>query len=181
MNADRSKERTSMKKKESSGNLRKGILSTTMTGSADVPAQLKWMDRKQRHAVLATSSARGPHVSLIAFVLTKDGRGIVFATPTATAKHRNMKKSSGVALLIDNRTNSGKDYAGAETVTVFGRAKEIKEGPRWAELATLLVSKHKELGPFVAAPTTALMLVTIRKCVHVGRFQEVTEWRAKGR
>jgi len=160
---------------------RAGILSTRAKGSADVPARLQLLDRMQLHAVLATSSARGPHDSLIAFVLTKDGRGIVFATPTATAKHRNMKKSSGVALLIDNRTNSGKDYAGAEAVTVFGRAKEIKEGPRWAELATLLVSKHKELGPFVAAPTTALMLVTIRKCVHVGRFQEVTEWRAKGR
>src|SRR5512139_727750 len=168
-----------MKKKESSAKRRTGILSTTVKGSADVPARLKWLDRKQRHAVLATSSARGPHVSLVAFVLTKDGRGIVFATPTATVKYRNIKKSSKVALLIDNRTNSGKDYAGAEAVTVFGRAKEIKEGPHWAELATLLVSKHKELGPFVAAPATALMLVTISRCVHVGRFQEVTDWRPK--
>jgi len=156
-------------------------LSKTIKGNADVPARLRRLDRTQRHAVLATTGQAGPLASLVAFVLTKERNGIVFATPTATAKYRNMKKSSGVALLIDNRTNSGKDYAGAEAVTVFGRAKEIKEGPRWAELATLLVSKHKELGPFVAAPTTALMLVTIRKCVHVGRFQEVTEWRAKGR
>jgi len=160
---------------------RTGILSKTIKGNADVPARLRRLDRTQRHAVLATTGRAGPLASLVAFVLTKERNGIVFATPTATAKYRNMKKSSGVALLIDNRTNSGKDYAGAEAVTIFGRAKEIKEGPRWAELATLLVSKHKELGPFVAAPTTALMLVTIRKCVHVGRFQEVTEWRAKGR
>ena len=179
MNADRSKERTSMKKKESSGNLRKGILSTTMTGSADVPARLKRLDRTQRHAVLATTGRTGPLASLIAFVLTKEGNGIVFATPTA--KYRNMKRDGKVALLIDNRMNSGKDYVSAEAVTVLGKAKEIKEGPHWAELATLLASKHKELEAFIAEPTTALMLVTISRCAHVGRFQEVTVWWAKKR
>jgi len=154
------------------------ILLTTKKGSADVLARLKRLDRTQRHAVLATTGRTGPLASLVAFVLTKNGRGIVFATPARTEKYRNMKKNSRVSLLIDNRENTGKDYLGAEAVTVFGRAREIGEGALWTELATLLVSKHDALEPFISAPTTALMLVTIGRCVHVGKFQEVTVWKA---
>ena len=154
-----------------------GVPATVTRGGADVPARLKRLDRTQRHAVLATTGRSGPLVSLVAFVLTKDGTGIVFATPTATEKYRNMKKDGKVSLLIDSRENSRRDYLKAEALTVFGRAREVREGPQWAEFATLLASKHKELGPFIAAPTTALMLVTISRCVHVGRFQEKTEWR----
>jgi len=157
------------------------VPATTIKGNADVLARLKRLDRTQRHAVLATTSRTGPLVSLVAFVLTKDRRGIVFATPTSTAKYRNIKKDSKVSLLIDTRKNSKRDYLRAEAMTIFGRAKEISEGPRWAELATLLVSKHKELGPFLAAPTTALILVKISRCVHGGKFQEVTEWRLRKR
>jgi nitroimidazol reductase NimA-like FMN-containing flavoprotein (pyridoxamine 5'-phosphate oxidase superfamily) len=146
-------------------------------GTVSVPARLKGLDRTQRHAVLATVSGSAPHTSLVAFALTKDGKGIVFATPASTAKYRNMKRNSRVSLLIDSRENSGRDYLGAEAVTVFGTAREIPEGPRWAELAMLLVSKHPELERFVATPTTAVMLVTIARCVHVGRFQTVTAWK----
>jgi len=164
-----------VKRKAFPGN---GPVPTTVSrGSVDVSARLKRLDRTQRHAVLATTGRTGPLVSLVAFVLTKDGRGVVFATPTATEKYRNMKKNSKVSLLIDSRENSRKDYLEAEAMTVFGRAREIKEGPLWAELATLLASKHDELAPFIAAPTTALMLVTIKRCMHVGKFQVKTEWR----
>lgn len=150
---------------------------TTKKGSVSVPDRLKRLDRSQRHAVLATVSGTSPHASLVAFVLTKDGKGIVFTTPTATAKYRNMKRNSNVSLLIDSRVNSGKDYLGAEAVTVFGKAREIPEGSKWAELAMLFVSKHPELERFVASPTTAVMLVPISRCVHVGRFQTVTAWQ----
>jgi nitroimidazol reductase NimA-like FMN-containing flavoprotein (pyridoxamine 5'-phosphate oxidase superfamily) len=144
-------------------------------GVVSIPARLTKLDRVQRHAVLATSSAAGPHASLVAFVLTKDGKGIVFATPKATVKYRNMQRDARVSLLIDSRKNDRKDYRGAEAMTISGRAKEVPEGIHWARLATLLVSKHPELASFVAAPTSALMLVTIRRCVHVGKFQEVTQ------
>jgi hypothetical protein len=55
--------------------------------------------------VLAATGRTGPLVSLVAFVLTKDRKGIVFATPMATAKYRNMGKDSKVSLLIDTREN----------------------------------------------------------------------------
>jgi nitroimidazol reductase NimA-like FMN-containing flavoprotein (pyridoxamine 5'-phosphate oxidase superfamily) len=166
-----------MRKTRSTGEKRGVILTTTRKGSVQVPARLRLLDRSQRHAVLATAAGTGPHASLIAFVLTKDGKGIVFATPKATAKYRNMKRNSRVSVLIDSRESNGKDTLTAEAVTVYGRAREIHEGPQWAELAMLFVSKHRSLEPFVAAPSTAVMLVTISRCVHVGRFQAVTAWK----
>ena len=166
-----------MRRTRKTGEQRDAIPTGTRKGSVQVPARLKQLDRSQRHAVLATAAGTGPHASLVAFVLTKDGKGIVFATPTATAKYRTMKRNSRVSVLIDSRENSEKDYLGAEAVTVYGRAREIHEGPQWAELAMRFVSKHPALEPFVAAPSTAIMLVTISRCVHVGRFQTVTVWK----
>jgi nitroimidazol reductase NimA-like FMN-containing flavoprotein (pyridoxamine 5'-phosphate oxidase superfamily) len=149
----------------------------TTRGSVSVPARLKRLDRTQRHAVLATTGKSGPLTSLVAFALSKDGRGIVFGTPMATAKYRNMLNDSRVALLIDSRENSGKDYLQAEAVTVFGRAREVGKGRRWKVLASHLANKHRALEPFIAAPTTALMFVAITRCVHVGGFQSVTVWK----
>lgn len=143
-------------------------------GTTSIPARLRALDRAQRHAVLATSSATGPHASLVAFVLTKDGKGIVFATSAATTKFRNMKRDARVSLLIDSRMNSSQDYQEAEAMTVFGKAQEVQKGPRRTELARVLVGKHPELASFVAAPSTALIRVAIKRCVHVRRFQEVT-------
>jgi nitroimidazol reductase NimA-like FMN-containing flavoprotein (pyridoxamine 5'-phosphate oxidase superfamily) len=172
--SEKTEAKTPKRKKPAAG---RSIPAVTSRGSVSVLARLKRLDRMQRHAVLATTGRNGPHASLVAFVLTKDREGIVFATPAATTKYLNIIKDSRVSLLIDSRENSRKDYLEAEAMTVFGRAREIDDGPRWAELATLLASKHRELESFVAAPTTALMCVTIQRCVHVGRFQEMTVWR----
>lgn len=155
----------------------RNIPATTTKGSVSVPARLKRLDRTQRHAVLATTGRSGPLTSLVAFALTRDGKGIVFATPRATSKYRNMLRDSRVALLIDSRENSGKDYLQAEAVTVFGRAREVGKGSRWSKLASLLADKHRALEPFIATPTTALMFVTMTQCVHVGEFQSMSIWK----
>ena len=41
------------------------------------------------------------------------------------------------------------------------------------------VGKHPELEPFIADPSTAVMLVTISRCVHVDSFQSVTVWKPR--
>ena len=69
-------------------------------GAVSITGRLRKFDRTQRHAVLATSSGSGPHASLVAFVLTKDGTGIVFATPTASSKYRNMYTDSNGAMSL---------------------------------------------------------------------------------
>lgn len=170
-----------MKKTGTAGKQSSKILMTKKPGAAPVASRLRQLDRGQRYAVLATTAGAAPHASLVAFVLTKDGKGIVFATPTASAKYRNMKRNGRVSLLIDSRENGRKEYGDAEAVTVVGRAREVHEGPLWAELAMRFVGKHRSLEPFIAEPSTAVMLVTISRCIHVGRFQEITVWKPTGR
>jgi nitroimidazol reductase NimA-like FMN-containing flavoprotein (pyridoxamine 5'-phosphate oxidase superfamily) len=113
----------------------------------------------------------------VAFAFTPDYHGLLFATPKATAKYRNMIKNSSVSLVIDNRENSKEDYLGAEAITIFGRAREVRQRQSRTEMASILTRKHPELKEFIDASTSALMLVKIERCLHVGRFQTVTEWR----
>jgi hypothetical protein len=164
-----------MRRKEvASGKARIGF--TKRPGTASVPDRLRYLNRTQLHAVLATAGGNKPLASLIAFALTNDRSQIVFATPRGTTKVRNIRANPRVSLLIDTRTNSAKDYAGAEAVTIFGPAREIREKRTWDDLAGCLVRKHPDLRGFIHAPTTALFAVSVDRCVHVGRFQTVTDW-----
>ena len=151
---------------------------TTIAGTADVAARLRRLDATQRHAVLATVSGSRPLASLIAFALTPDLRHLVFATPTATTKYRNIVKNSRVSLLVDTRKNTEGDYAAAEAITITGTARPVRKGTQWTVLAGVLSSKHPLLKEFVEAPGTALITVRISRCVHVSRFQVVSVWKA---
>jgi hypothetical protein len=153
------------------------IPSIKTRGDAPVPGRLKALDRSQMHAVLATQSGGEPYASLVAYALTADARGIVFATPRATRKYRNILKNPAVAMLVDTRSNTDTDYTAAESVTVVGRARPLRRGRERQRLAGTLLRKHPLLEGFVNAAGTALVLVEISRVVHVGRFQTVTEWR----
>jgi nitroimidazol reductase NimA-like FMN-containing flavoprotein (pyridoxamine 5'-phosphate oxidase superfamily) len=154
------------------------IPAMTSRGAVPVLARMKRLDRTQRHAVLATASNDRPHASLVAFALTPDQRGLLFATPKGTTKYRNMIKNSRVSLLVDNRGNSTEDYLGAEAMTIFGRAREVRRKQVRTESSTVLARKHPALAEFINAPTTALMLVKIDRCLHISRFQTISEWKA---
>jgi len=154
------------------------IPTKTTRGAVSVLARLGRFDRTQRHAVLAAALNDRPHASLVAFALTPDRRGLLFATPRGTTKYRNMSRNSRVSLVIDNRENSSADYVGAEAFTLFGRAREVRQKEARTALAGVLIRKHPALREFIAAPTTALILVRIERCHHVGRFQMVTQWKA---
>jgi nitroimidazol reductase NimA-like FMN-containing flavoprotein (pyridoxamine 5'-phosphate oxidase superfamily) len=157
----------------------RGVIPATISrGKVSVLARLKRFDRTQRHAVLATALNYRPHASLVAFALTPDRRGLLFATPKGTTKYRNMLKNSRVSLVVDNRENSKADYLGAEACTIFGRAREVRKKQERTALAGVLARKHPALREFIDAPTTALILVRIERCLHIGRFQTVTPWRA---
>jgi heme iron utilization protein len=153
------------------------IPATIIRGKVSVLARLKRFDCTQRHAVLATALNDRPHASLVAFALMPDCRALLFATPKATTKHRNMIKNSRVSLVIDNRENTKEDYLGAEAMTIFGHAREVKQKQARTGMAAILTRKHPALREFVEASTTALMLVKIEYCLHVGKFQTVTKWR----
>ena len=148
-------------------------------GTVSVPERLRVLDATQRHAVLATCSEGRPHTSLIAFALTPDVKGLLFATPKKTLKYRNILKNGAVSVLIDTRANTESDYLNAEAVTISGNAVPIRRGMKWKELSGIFLRKHPELSGFVESPSSALILVKATRCYHVGSFQTVSEWKVE--
>ena len=148
-------------------------------GSVSVLDRLKKLDEHQLHAVLATDANGQPYTSMIAFALSPGGREIIFATPRRTAKYKNILKNKRVSLLIDTRSNTNKDYMNAESITIVGSARPIRRGKRWDEAERVLTKKHPDLTRVIGSSETKLILVEIRRCVHVTRFQTVTEWIAE--
>ena len=147
-------------------------------GCAPVLERLRAFDETQGFAALATSERGRPYSSLIAFALTPDSRRILFATPRETRKYRNIVESRSVSLLVDNRTDVRSRLMDTEAVTVIGRARAIPPGRLWNELASVFLKKHPGLADFVRSESTALVAVRLTRCIHVGRFQTVSVWRA---
>jgi len=148
-------------------------------GTIDVPERLSAMDKDQLHAVLATESDGQPYTSMIAFALSPDKKGIVFITPQKTRKYKNILKNNHVSLLIDTRSNTEKDYMTAESLTILGEAFPVRKGGKWSELTKVLIRKHPKLNEIIHSAETKLILVKITRCIHVSRFQTVSEWIAK--
>jgi hypothetical protein len=145
-------------------------------GKVNVQERLRVLNKKQRHAVLATDADGQPYTSLVAFALTPDLKGALFATPRNTAKYRNILSNSNVSLMIDSRTDSAAGYMESEALTVLGKASALRKGRKRDESAALLIEKHPRLSGFVKASTTALICISFEKVVHAGHFQTVTVW-----
>lgn len=152
------------------------LLQLPIKGSVIIPERLAELNANQSSAVLATSSDNNPYTSLVAFVLTPDFKGALFATPRNTLKYRNIIKFPNVALLIDNRSNTNQDIIDAEAITLIGRAKILRKGKRQDELMKIFLKKHPALEEFVKAKTTALIYVSAARYIHVSKFQSVTVW-----
>ena len=129
-----------------------------------------------RFAVLATSDEGRPYASLIAFAFTPDCQTVIFATPKATRKYRNMMSQKSVSILIDNRSGTPEDLSRAEAVTLVGTARPVRAGARKEEYREVFHKKHPPLASFIDDPGTALMAMLIEQAIHVTRFQDVSAW-----
>ncbi len=145
-------------------------------GKVNVQERLRVLNKKQRHAVLASVADGQPYTSLVAFALTPDMQGALFATPRKTAKYRNILGNRHVSLMIDSRSNSTKGYMKSEAVTILGTAAPVRKGRNRDELAALIIKKHPQLSGFIHASTTALIFISFEKVIHAGQFQTVTVW-----
>ncbi len=159
--------------------MRKSIPTMVSKGNVSVLDRLRLLDKTQMHAVLATDLDGQPYTSLIAYALTPDMKKVVFATPRATRKFKNISKNRLVSLLIDTRSNTQRDFIDAESVTILGNAYSLRRGKKWSELSEILKKKHPELIDFIDSPETAIVCVEINRCIHVTRFQSVSEWHAR--
>jgi nitroimidazol reductase NimA-like FMN-containing flavoprotein (pyridoxamine 5'-phosphate oxidase superfamily) len=144
-------------------------------GTIPVLERLNALDKDQLHAVLATESDGQPYTSMIAYALTPDKKGIVLVTPRKTRKYKNILKNHHVSLLIDTRSNTEKDYMSAESLTILGNAIPVRKGKKWSELAAVLTRKHPKLNEFIHSPEIKLIFVKMNRCIHVTRFQTVSE------
>jgi nitroimidazol reductase NimA-like FMN-containing flavoprotein (pyridoxamine 5'-phosphate oxidase superfamily) len=149
------------------------------SGNADVQAIIITLNKKQRHGVLATDSGGQPYTSLVAFALSNDAKGVIFATPRKTSKYQNILKNRNVSFMIDTRSNTATGYMRSEAVTILGTASPLRKGKKRDELCKIFTKKHPELAGFVNAPSTALIFIAIKKALHTGQFQTVTEWEVK--
>ena len=126
-----------------------------------------------RFAVLATSDDKGrPYASLIAFAFAPDRQTIIFGTPKATRKYRNIRDQRYVSILIDNCSQTPEDLKHAEAVTLVGTARPLTT----EEHIKVFTDKHPQLADFIFDPGTALIAVTIEQAVYVTRFQTVSTW-----
>jgi heme iron utilization protein len=127
----------------------------------------------QRFAVLSTQEKDHPYMNLVAFAETGDLRTILFATTRATRKYGNITAKSGVALLVDNRSNEVADIREAKAVTIIGTACEVSESLR-ERLDRVYLEKQPHMEEFLSSPTTALIKVDVESYIVVSRFQNVT-------
>ncbi len=141
-----------------------------------LPPEIKYLLNSQRLAVLATQRQGQPHVSLVAFAATPDGRQLLFATTRTSRKYANLQADPRVALLIDSRTRTEADFHLAAALAAKGLAQEVSGADREAQ-AALFLAKHPHLREFVAAPTCALMAVTVEVYELASRFQQVLTFR----
>jgi heme iron utilization protein len=127
----------------------------------------------QRSAVLATQGEDGPYTSLMVIHPSDDLNSILIATPRATRKYVNIKSRPDVALLVDDRSNSGSDVQRAKALTILGQAEEVQNPEREA-LAYTFSLNHPELTEFLNMPDTALLRIRVRRYILIERFQSAT-------
>lgn len=149
-----------------------------MNTGNDIRKVIRQLCETQRYAVLATSDVRQPYTSLMAFAVTSDLRRLILLTERNTQKHANLQSNKSVAVLIDNRENSGTDAKDAIAVTAIGEA-EIAEADSSASLLGLYLARHPYLREFAKSPTCAMVSVNVSSYLVVRQFQIVVEWRTE--
>jgi nitroimidazol reductase NimA-like FMN-containing flavoprotein (pyridoxamine 5'-phosphate oxidase superfamily) len=128
----------------------------------------------QALAVLATQKDSRPYANLVAFAATEDLRILLLSTSRKTRKFSHILDSPQVALLIDNRTNSLRDFRDAVAITALGKATLVV-GPEKEHLSSVYLAKHPHLTDFISTPNQTLLKVEVSKYIMVSHFQRVLE------
>ncbi|MDQ7784357.1 MAG: pyridoxamine 5'-phosphate oxidase family protein [Desulfomonilaceae bacterium] len=144
-----------------------------MKNAVELETEVRPLLASQKFAVLSTQEEHHPYVNLVAFAETDDLRTILFATPRATRKYRNISSMSGAALLVDNRSNEAADIGEAMALTIIGTACEVTESLR-EPLDRVYLEKQPHMKEFLSSPSTALIKVDVESYILVTRFQNVT-------
>jgi nitroimidazol reductase NimA-like FMN-containing flavoprotein (pyridoxamine 5'-phosphate oxidase superfamily) len=129
------------------------------------------LNAKTHLAVLATAQDNIPYTSLVAYAFDRQERVFMFLTSKKTTKYNNILKNPNVALLIDTRDNTKKDYLSGEAFTVIGKAVAMKASKRRVMLLKTFLNKHPRLTKFSNEKSTAVIAVSIEVCFKTTKFQ----------
>lgn len=130
--------------------------------------------REQRFAALATQTGVAPYTSLVAFAVTPDLRQVMFPTRAGSQKFANLEVNPRVALLVDNRTNTDRDYQDAAAVTVIGSAGFLR-GSEADALRKLFLERHPRMTGFLADSDCLIAVVEVTEYLVVTNFETVTK------
>jgi len=145
-----------------------------MIYTSELREKISCIFTSQSLAVLATQKDGRPYANLVAFAATEDLRILLFTTARSTRKFSHILDSPQVALLMDNRTNSIRDFRDAVAVTALGKATVV-EGAEKEHLSSVYLAKHPHLTDFISTPNQALLKVVVCKYILVSHFQRVLE------
>lgn len=145
-----------------------------MTPVGDPVQTVRELFARQRLGVLATQGPGHPYASLVAVRADDDLRHLYFTTTRATRKFHYLCEHPEVAMLVDSCSDEDLDFHGTVAATAVGRARELTGDERATQLAAF-VRRHPHLRTFAAAPSSALVEITVDTYYVVSRFQNVIE------
>jgi nitroimidazol reductase NimA-like FMN-containing flavoprotein (pyridoxamine 5'-phosphate oxidase superfamily) len=135
-------------------------------------ARVRRLLEGQKLGVLCTAGEEGPHASLVAFAAVGNFRQVVFATPKATLKYRNLKRDPRASVLVDDRSRAAKGFEEGSALTVSGKAREATGAEREEFLGRYL-ARHPSMREFAGAADAAVMVLDVDLFRVVSRLKNV--------
>lgn len=147
------------------------MLDTDMNDHPDPSDKVKELLSGQPFGVLVTNDGH-PHVSLVSYWVSDDGKRIVFLTSKDTRKYTNILSDERATFMVDDRTNSpSSDIRQASAVSALGRAREASSEETGILREAFLI-RHPYMGSFASMKDTAVMVLEIDSLQVVSRFLE---------
>jgi hypothetical protein len=125
---------------------------------------------QQIYGVLATNDEGGPHTTIVSFAAADDLHCILFPTPQATRKYRNLLRDPAVSLFIDTRSDDPSDIEHICGIEARGIARELN-GAQRERYEPIYRARHPQLTDF--AEHAALLKIDVARYDVVLRFQNV--------
>ncbi len=113
--------------------------------------------------VLSTCGAGQPNSSLMQYISDDSCTKLFMLTLKGSQKQQNIEKNPRVSLLIDTRTDAMQNNEPIKSLTVYGRAEFIQDGPRKNELISELVQKYKNLQALAGDSNCLVIQVSAEK------------------
>jgi nitroimidazol reductase NimA-like FMN-containing flavoprotein (pyridoxamine 5'-phosphate oxidase superfamily) len=130
--------------------------------------EVKKLLSRQLYGILATSGETHPHMNLVAFLASEDLKTVVFFSPENSEKIDNIKRSPGIALFADNRTNTREDITTVTSVTIYGNAALPGKSEKAAAWIERYIEKLPHMKDFASLETNILVKIDIDS-IHVVR------------